>query len=117
MKIDLSYLKEMSGGNKELVIEMIDIFKEQVDEFTKGMEELLANKDYLSLGKLAHKAKSSISIMGLSELSNELKTLENLAKEGKQTEKYPELIEKFRKDTGDAIKELDKILENLESYI
>ncbi len=117
MKIDLSYLKEMSGGNQELVIEMIDIFKEQVNEFNSGMEEFLSKKDYLSLGKLAHKAKSSISIMGLGELSSELKTLENLAKEGKQTEKYPALIEKFKKDTSEAIKELDKILENLESYI
>ncbi len=36
MKTDLSYLKEMSGGNKELVLEMITIFRDQVAEFSTG---------------------------------------------------------------------------------
>jgi HPt (histidine-containing phosphotransfer) domain-containing protein len=116
MKIDLSYLKEMSGGDQQLVVEMIDIFKEQVGDFGKEMEELLSKKDYLALGKLAHKAKSSISIMGLNELSKDLKTLENLAREGKQPDIYPVLIEKFKKETNDAVTDLDEILQNLESY-
>lgn len=116
MKIDLSYLKEMSGGDQQLVVEMINIFKEQVGEFARDMEELLSNKDYLALGKLAHKAKSSISIMGLNDLSKDLKTLENLASEGKQTDIYQVLIEKFKKETNNAVTELDEILQNLESY-
>ncbi len=116
MKIDLSYLKEMSGGDKDLIFEMIDIFKEQVDEFTRDMERYLSDKDFISLGKLAHKAKSSISIMGLHDLSNDLKTLENLAREGQKTEEYPALIEKFKKETNKAVKELDEILQNFESY-
>lgn len=116
MKIDLTYLQEMSGGNQDLVLEMIDIFKGQVDAFANEMETHLSNKDYLSLGKLAHKAKSSISIMGLSDLSNDLKSLENLAKEGKHTEKYPGLIDKFKQGTKEAVKELDEVLQNLELY-
>ncbi len=38
MKTDLSYLSEMSGGNKELIQEMINIFLSQVGEFTRDME-------------------------------------------------------------------------------
>ena len=117
MKINLSYLKEMTGGNQELVQEMIDIFKNQVEEFSHDMEEYLNEKDYLSLSKLAHKAKSSISIMGLDDLSSDMKVLENLAKSGKETEKYPLLVDKFKKETKTAVEELDEVLQNLELFL
>ena len=117
MKVNLSYLKEMSGGDQTIVQEMIDIFKDQVEEFSHDMEEHLNKKDYSSLGKLAHKAKSSISIMGLDDLSNDMKVLENLAKSGKETEKYPVLVNKFRKETKEAVEELDEVLQNLELFL
>ncbi len=117
MKIDLSYLKNMSAGNKELITEMIDIFKTQVDEFTKGMDEYYEKKEYELLGRLAHKAKSSISIMGLNDLALELKNFENLAKAGEEPEKYPHFIASFKKQTSEAIDELDEVLKNIDIYI
>ena len=116
MKTDLSYLQEMSGGNKELVIEMISIFKNQVVEFAHDMEGHLQKKEYELLGKLAHKAKSSVSIMGLNQLANQLKTLENLAKEGKNPEIYPGLVDNFKKETSEAIEELNVVQKNIEHY-
>ena len=44
MKIDLSYLREMSGGNKELILEMISIFTTQVKEFGSEMDQLLTKQ-------------------------------------------------------------------------
>ncbi len=117
MKIDLSYLKNMSAGNKELILEMIGLFKTQVDEFTKGMDEFYEKKEYESLGRLAHKAKSSISIMGLNNLSVELKNFENLAKAGEKIEKYPAFIANFKKQTSEAINELDEVVKNIDIYI
>jgi HPt (histidine-containing phosphotransfer) domain-containing protein len=116
MKTDLSYLKEMSGGNKELVLEMIDIFKDQVKEFTSDMDNHLNNKEYELLGKLAHKAKSSVSIMGLNDLAVELKELENLAREGKMPERYPVIISHFKDTTTIALKELEVVKDNIELY-
>jgi HPt (histidine-containing phosphotransfer) domain-containing protein len=116
MKTDLTYLKNMSAGNKELVLEMIGIFKNQVLEFTTDMESLLDNKEYEKLGKLAHKAKSSISIMGLNELAKDLKAFENLAKAGVDVEKYPDFINKFREETTEAINELNEVSDNIDIY-
>lgn len=116
MKTDLSYLQEMSGGNKELVIEMIDIFKSQVIEFARDMENHLQKKEFELLGKLAHKAKSSVSIMGLSNLAKDLKDLEILAKEGKDPETYPALVHRFKKETTEAIDELNVVQKNIEHY-
>ncbi len=116
MKTDLTYLKNMSAGNKELVKEMIEIFKNQVSEFVVDMESLLQNREYENLGRLAHKAKSSISIMGLNELAVELKAFENMAKAGTDVEKYPTFIEKFKSETSEAISELDEVAANIDIY-
>jgi HPt (histidine-containing phosphotransfer) domain-containing protein len=117
MKVDLTYLKNMSAGNKDLILEMIGIFKTQVVEFSEGMDTFYKNKDYEQLGRLAHKAKSSISIMGLNDLALDLKLFETLAKAGEQTETYPALIEKFKSVTSEALGELDEVTRNIDIYI
>jgi HPt (histidine-containing phosphotransfer) domain-containing protein len=116
MKIDLSYLREMSGGNKELVLEMISIFNSQVIEFGQSMDQFLNNGDYESLGKLAHKAKSSVSIMGLEHLAQQLKSLENSAREGKNIETYATVVAAFKQETAEAVRELTLVSNNLELY-
>jgi HPt (histidine-containing phosphotransfer) domain-containing protein len=117
MKIDLTYLKNMSAGNKDLVLEMIGIFKQQAAEFVVEMEMLYTKQDFENLGKLAHKAKSSISIMGLTELAKDLKNFENIAKAGIETETYPAFIAKFREETAEAVAELDIVSDNIDIYI
>jgi len=116
MKTDLTYLREMSGGNKDLIKEMISIFNTQVGEFARDMDNHLEKKEYELLGKLAHKAKSSISIMGLDNLAKELKRLENLAKEGKETDKYAGIISLFKEETQIAVDELNGVLQKIDNY-
>jgi HPt (histidine-containing phosphotransfer) domain-containing protein len=116
MKTDLTYLKEMSGGNKDLIREMITIFNTQVGEFARDMDGLLEKKEYELLGKLAHKAKSSISIMGMKDLAIELKTLESLARESRQTETYAGMISSFKNQTQMAVQELNGVLQKIDNY-
>ncbi|NJM15234.1 MAG: Hpt domain-containing protein [Bacteroidales bacterium] len=116
MKTDLTYLKEMSAGNKELVLEMVDIFKSQVVEYQKELRELYNNKDWVSLGKLAHKAKASISMMGLNELAGDLKRLEMNTKLEKGTMHYINTIDKFEEETNIVLEEIEVILKDFDSY-
>ncbi len=92
---NLEYLESMSMGSQEMIDEMIQIFIDQVPEFTEGLRELLDNEQYLELGSLAHKAKSSIAVMGMDELANDLKQLELSAKAGEAPGTYPGLVDKF----------------------
>jgi len=96
----------MAGGNHEIIKEMIHIFIDQAQEYTRDMKKFLDEKDYLSLGKLAHKSKSSVAIMGMNDLAAELKILELLAKESKEIEKYPSMVDNFVKQCEAAITEL-----------
>ncbi len=112
--INTEYLDSVSGGDNETFIEIVTLFKEQVVEFHDEMTSLLSRKDYHTLGLLAHKAKSSMAIMGMNDLALMLKTFELQAKEGKETEKYESYISRFRKDTEGAVKELDDLISKMQ---
>ena len=105
-KTDLTYLINVAGGNHELILEIIDIFVIQAEEFWNEMQDLYNNKDYDALGKLAHKAKSSVAIMGMDALAIELKNLELLCNEGKQIELYQDIISNFKAECLIVIEEL-----------
>jgi len=113
MITDLTYLNSMSGGNPEIVKGMIDIFVEQAHEYIRDIQTHLDEKNYIALGKLAHKAKSSIAIMGMNDLAGELKTLELLSREGQEAEKYPAIVENFKIQCQKAIEELTDIASKL----
>jgi len=70
---DLSYLKEITGGESAIVIEMVEMFLAQVEEFKENLTNYLNDKNYIELGKEAHKAKSSVLIVGMEELGKNLK--------------------------------------------
>ena len=106
MITDLTYLTNMSGGNTGIVKEMIAIFSEQVEEYIVDMQRHLDEKDYIAMGRLAHKAKSSVAIMGMTELAADLKTLELISKEGIDIDKYPGLVSRFVSQCQLAIVEL-----------
>lgn len=108
--INTEYIDSVAGGDKEIISEIIGMFREQVVEFHAEMKKLLDEKQYFNLGLLAHKAKSSVAIMGMSELAVMLKNFELEAKEGKAPENYGPYVERFREDTAEAVKELDDLL-------
>jgi len=92
---DLTYLESMSMGSNEMIVEMIQLFIDQLPEFTEGMTQHLGNGDFTALGALAHKAKSSVAVMGMESLAGDLKTLELSAKAGTDQEQYPLLVSRF----------------------
>jgi len=109
MITDLNYLRTMSGGDSKFIKEMIDLFREQIDEYKSIMPELLQNKDYDGLSKVAHKAKSSVAVMGMSEVADLLKELEILSHDEKEIERYEPMIEHFLEQSELAISELTDI--------
>ncbi len=110
--INMEYLDSVSGGDPGMINEIIDMFRDQSIEIYNEMKSLLASKNYLTLGLLAHKAKSSVAIMGMEEMAILLKTFELQAKEGKETQLYESYIEKFKNDTTEAVRELEDLINN-----
>lgn len=86
-KPDLTYLKEMSGGDKGLMTEIFDIYLEQVPDFIADFKKALETSDYQLIYMTAHKAKTSVVIVGFNALSAELKKIEASAKNKFEGEK------------------------------
>jgi HPt (histidine-containing phosphotransfer) domain-containing protein len=110
--IKMEYLDSVSGGDAEIIAELTTIFKEQSVEIYNEMRSFLDSQNYKALGLLAHKAKSSVSIMGMNELADMLKTFELQAREGKEPQLYEAYVERFKNETKEGIKELDDIISN-----
>lgn len=111
--IKTEYLDSVSGGDPEIICELVTLFKEQSAEISAEMKLLLSSGSYKLLGLLAHKAKSSVSIMGMDDLAAMLKTFELQAKEEKEPQLYESYITRFQSDTMGAITELEDLADKL----
>ncbi len=111
--VDLNYLKEISGEKKDLINEMIEIFNSEVPGYVKLLHEYYKNRNWEALEKLSHKAKASASIMGMKQLTGELKELELLAKEKKDNKHIPALLQSIESEFLAAIKELKSFTKTL----
>ena len=109
--INTEYLDSISNGDDKLIEELVDMFASQVTEIHREMIALNASGNFRNLGLLAHKAKSSVAIMGMAEMAALLKTFELQAKEGTGQENYSDYIEKFRADSNEAVLELRHLVE------
>lgn len=110
--INPEYLQTVAGSDLEIIREIVGMFREQSSEAYGQMLSYLETGDYHSLGMLAHKVKSSVTIMGMNDLASMLKTFEQQAREGKESGSYRSYIERFREETGIALAELDDFIKN-----
>jgi len=108
--INTEYLDSVSGGDSKIIHEIVIMFKDQAAEIHHEMQSHLSAKNYLSLGLLAHKAKSSVSIMGMNDLAMMLKTFELQAREGAESVLYEAYITRFKTETDEAVKELEDLV-------
>jgi HPt (histidine-containing phosphotransfer) domain-containing protein len=108
--INPEYLDSVANGDIQLIEELVDMFSSQVVEIYGEMKNLLAAGNYKLLGLLAHKAKSSVAIMGMNDLASLLKTFELQAKQGESVGSYSGYIEKFHIDSAIAVTELKELV-------
>lgn len=107
---NLDYLKEIAGGEPEIMREFIQMFFEQLPEFRNGMSVNLAEKKWKELGDVAHKAKSSVMTFGMSDLGNKLKELQIKTQKLEDIENYPAYVDEFLKTIDQAEVELKEDL-------
>ena len=110
---DLKYLQNITEGDTESMREIILLFLEQVPEFIGNLKKYLAEGKYDELGNEAHKAKSSVMILGMEKLGHDLKALQiaTINKTGQET--YPQHVQRFEVECLAAVEELKQELEKL----
>lgn len=107
---NLDYLKEITGGDPEVMQEFIQMFFDQLPEFRDGLTSHLANKKWKELGELAHKAKSSVMTFGMNDLGLRLKELQLKTQKLEDIESYPKFVDEFISTIAQAEIELKEDL-------
>lgn len=111
--VNLNFLREISEGSNDLMRDLISMFINQVPTFSEQMDVYLKNEDYSTLAKLAHKIKNSVAMMGIEELTNDMKKLETLCNTKPNFKEIESVVNRFKSISAEASDELRMILETL----
>ena len=78
--IDLEYLKTLSKGDEVFEKNMIRSFSIQMPEELNRLKSSILDKDYDQIGSIVHNMKSTLSFMGLNQLTPLLQQIEQECK-------------------------------------
>ena len=88
---NLKYVNEATGGKKSLIKEILDAFLSVVPEEMDLINIAVSETDYDTIKRIAHRMRSSVSIMGITELEPILKEMESLGNEAKCIDEIKQL--------------------------
>jgi HPt (histidine-containing phosphotransfer) domain-containing protein len=107
--INTEELKNITNNNNEDLLQLIDVYLTELPIQMSALQKAMKDKNYPSLSKQAHSLKSSVRILGLGEMANEIFKLELLANEEKDTNKFPEIIKEIVTNAEFALGELKSL--------
>lgn len=110
---NLTYLREITGGEPEIMKEFIQMFFDQIPEFRNGLTKHLADQKWKELGELAHKAKSSVMTFGMNNLGYELKELQLKTQKLEDIDSYRKYVDNFIAEITQAENELNDDLSKM----
>lgn len=103
---NLTSLHNLSRGNNDFVIKMIEIFIKQTEETLLKVAEAIASNELSDISKLIHKIKPSVEGMGIKSLMNDIKKLEIMDKSQENKEEVIRLFEVVKKGLLLSIEQL-----------
>lgn len=89
-----------------MIDQIIDLFLKQVPEYVQEMQHCVARNELGELHALAHKAKSSVSILGLKQMEQHILKIEYHSRQKAEMETLPKLVEDLIRDSELAFHQL-----------
>ncbi|MGN8226185.1 Hpt domain-containing protein [Gracilimonas sp. BCB1] len=105
-KIDLSYLENITGGDNEVMIEMIDLMLSETPKHIKKIKQAHGKQSWKELGAESHKLKPMFLYVGLTALNEIAQDLEKFGKEATNLKSIPGLIDKLEQGYLEVVDEL-----------
>ena len=105
--INLEYLHAITDGEKPIIRVILEMFIAQVPEFIQNLNSFYQAGDYNALGREAHKAKSSLQIVGMTDLESDMKILIKKTADGSDVPSYPNHIRNFEIQCRSAVAEIE----------
>ena len=111
--VDLTFLKEFTGGNHKKMIRYINLYLENTPASFDQMQRNIDNQDWSRLAINAHSLKPQAEFKGIKSLKDILADLENCARQGK-VEHVESLFKNARQQQKESEKHLFQFLESLD---
>lgn len=112
--LDLPELLERVQDDKELLLELLDIFKEDYKTKRKSLQEAIVKKDYDQVRGIAHSLKGASGNISAKEVRLVFLTLEEMGKKSDVTGAENILVDLDKKMTV-LLKRFDEVKKQLNS--
>ena len=93
---DLTMVRSVSGGDEEFIKKMVQLFIDTVPPNVSELVLSMQKENWDQVAKLAHKLKSTVDSMGITDLKAVIRTVESHAKMKESLNEMPELVETIR---------------------
>lgn len=108
--VDLTYLNEISGGDKNFIREMLELFVNTTSEEVNQFDALVSSNMYDQIGALAHKMKAPIQMLGANTLFENIRNLERCGKEKSNLAEIPNMVEGIKMQVAELTNEIKELL-------
>ncbi len=85
-------MEEITGGDKAMILEMLDLFIRDIPVQVNKIQEFYESSDLVSIGKEAHKLKPTLQYIGLTGMFEDIKEVEKISKTNENVEKLAGLV-------------------------
>jgi CheY-like chemotaxis protein len=117
-KINLSLLTNLADGNFDFIIKMLEIYLKQTPENLASLNQGIRTKQYSEIASVAHKMRSSVPYVGLTEAEKLLESIEYEAREKIELKKLPAKIKVLCDICNESLHAVQQELERIKkSYI
>lgn len=104
----LDKINEMAEGDNDFIISVISVFLEEVPEDLAALESAIASENFEQIGKMAHKIKPNVDLLGMEQTRANAYDLEKLGKTSGSLEEIKMKFPILKKDVQQVISELRK---------
>ena len=112
--VNLNSIKDFFSSDKDMVIQLIEVYLSDTGPRTETLKESLKTVDYVSVKNITHFLKSSLGLMGVDCLK-ETATLEKLAEAREKEEIIKEILNFIIPLLDESLVEYQLILGRLKS--
>jgi len=95
MLFNLEKLRKIVDYDEAMIKKMVSMFIEKTPESLEEMSRHYQQKELVEVGKIAHKLKSSINLMGIDSLHQSVRIIEKYAMKNENHEDLPDLLDEF----------------------
>lgn len=104
----LDKINEMAEGDEDFITSVISAFLDEVPQDLIALENAINSGNFEQIGKMAHKIKPNVDLLGMEQTRANAYDLEQLGKAAGSIEEIKSKFPLLKKDVEQVISELQK---------